>query len=187
MIQIYKYTNKKMVKSEKALGLVEALVSLAVVGTGMVLITSLSLKTLKQARKNELQDIAVQAAVEAMDTMKQPRDIQTNLKSGCSSVIFNFYKVDVQTNTIITEGGTNYQTEISCTNYPNICGPADFFQVDALTTSKYCSQVQLASIAGSNYKYEIRVKVLWETVGGDCEEFILEGYRYGKIIPDKCN
>ena len=64
-------------KDESAFSLVEAVIALALVGTAMVIITQVSLSTIKRAKKNELEDVAVQAGVEAMDFVKQPIDIIT--------------------------------------------------------------------------------------------------------------
>jgi hypothetical protein len=181
---------KKIIKSECALGLVEALVALAVVGTGMIVITHLSLKIIKKARENELQDIAVQTAVEAMEFMKQPGDIQSDVLSACSvASLMDSYKLDVQNNRIITYASVGLYERIGCSGGVINCGPGDvyyvgpFYLMDSLEDEgKFCRQINV--VQNGEFSYDIEIIVVWESVGGECEEYVLEGDRIGIIKLD---
>ena len=118
----------KLIISQKALGLVEALISLAVVATGMVIITSLSLKTLKVVRKNELQDIAVQIGVEAMDFMKQPASIRT---VGASGDYQGYYYVNLSDEPYGI-------VKTSDLNEIDSCSPSSNYHVSTITETDVC-------------------------------------------------
>jgi type II secretory pathway pseudopilin PulG len=183
---------KRFLKNENAIGLVEALVSIAIVGTGMVLITYFSLKSVKLARKNELKDIAVQTAVEAMDFMKQPGDIQIDIDWACRTsppfIKSTGKKLDYGNQVLITRDGLEGETRIGCGGI-NMCGASgsDYYRVSSLDTEgKFCQQIWFFE-GDSPDTWDVQVLVTWESVGGECEEYRLDGTRIGKINPDVCD
>jgi hypothetical protein len=184
---------KRFLKNENAIGLVEALVSIAIVGTGMVLITYFSLKSVKLARKNELKDIAVQTAVEAMDFMKQPGYISTNIPGATLDPKYGYkdaYKLDFSQNRLIMDHSpSNLTDEIGCSSEKR-CGPTDssrYYLVDSLKNEEvgeFCQQIRITPDPDSVDRYEVKIIVTWLSVGDVCEEYVLDGYRIGKIHPD---
>lgn len=163
---------KKYLKKQKGLGLVEVLVSLAIVGTGMVIITSISLKTIKQARKNELQDVANQVAVEGLDFMKLPSAIEADM------VRDGYYKL-------------NYDPNVELVNIANAseidesynCASGQEYYIDLGTVGyNVCRQIYIESSDLGSNRYDVKVIVVWETVGGEMDKVVLEGHRIGEII-----
>jgi type II secretory pathway pseudopilin PulG len=165
-------------KNETALGLVEALIALAVVGTGMVVLTTISLKTIKRARKNELQDVAIQTGVEAMDFMKDPAPVHADLQAYWS----------------ITDDGGHYFSLDMSGSIPKIVGSLDTAEIETCDTGTYsvygvksltdyvvCQQIKVESDGGSSTKFNIEVIVVWQTVGGVFEKRLIKGYRLGEI------
>ncbi|MBN2015742.1 hypothetical protein JW766_02825 [Candidatus Dojkabacteria bacterium] len=168
---------KELVRGSDGLGLVEVLVALAVVGTAMVIITQISLKTIKQARKNELQDVANQVAVEALDFMKQPGNITVETIGGSSpNLNGGLYRLDVANGKI--EYSSSQQAELSTSN----CTPGSHYLDASLYSSGYhvCQQIKLTKV--SEYRFNIKVIVVWQTVGGEYDIRELAGYRIGEII-----
>ena len=170
-MKIYKFFNE-----EKALGLVEALIALAVVGTGMVLITYISLKTIRRARQNELQDVAVQAGVEAIDFMKDPADIVVEggpypEQSG------TYYKLDFSVVGLRHNPYDLYEID------QNSCSETSYYLVGSLFDSGYtvCQQIKVTPQDGSTRKFNIEVIVVWQTVGGGFEKRVFKGFRVGGI------
>ena len=159
-------------KKEKGMGLVEALIALAVVATGMVVITSLSLKTIKQVRRNEMQDVAVQIGVEAMEFMKQPGKI-TRTGTG---TINGYYELDISTvehARIIKEIDTVDISE---------CNASSPYKVDYVTDMNVCQQIQIQQITGFTDQYDIRVIIVWDSIGSSTNNYekrIFTGYRQG--------
>ncbi|MBU0975953.1 type II secretion system GspH family protein [Patescibacteria group bacterium] len=160
-----------LLKNEKAFSLVEAVVALAIVGVAMVIITQVSLKTLKQAKKNELQEVAVQSAVEAMDFAKQPNDLEVDVPPATSK----FYKLDIANAQLISTGVT--QSEI------NSCSAGSEYIVAYLNSSGYtvCQQIYITKPGTSSEKWDIEVKVVWLSVDGEYEESKIKGYRLGGL------
>lgn len=170
---------KKYLMKEKGLGLVEALIALGVVGTGMVVITYLSMKTIRLARKNELQDVAVQAGVEAMDFLKDPVPLDATMPPHWN----------------VTDSGGHYYNLDMTTNPPRIVGalypPDEIQDCEAATYDVYgvstlpdyvvCQQIKVESAGGSDTKFNIDVIVVWQTIGGGYEKKVLQGYRLGKF------
>lgn len=170
------------IKSEKALGLVEALIALAVVGTGMVLITYISLKTIKEARKNELQDVAVQSAVEAMDFMKYPAAISTYTEPTATPIP---HLISPYVNFKLDFGSTPPRI-VKCvdssdlSNDPSNCDTASPYYVASLGPEYLvCQQIKVTEV--TDLKYNIEVVVVWQSVGGDFEMRVIQGYRLGSI------
>lgn len=162
--------------NEKALGLVEALVALAVVGTAMVLITQVSLRTIKQARRNELQDVAVQAAVEALDFMKQPGNIKVDGVKPDESY-GQYYKLDLTANIpqIV------YKERDMGANEIRECDFSSFYYNESLGSSGYyvCQQIFIQEV--TSHKFDLKVIVVWQTVGGEYDKKVFEGFRVGTI------
>lgn len=161
----------KKLFSQKGLGLVEVLISLAVVSTGMVMITSLSLKTLKVVRKNELQDIAVQLGVEAMDFMKQPNTISVE---SYDDYYPGYYYLDISTapyRIVKVQGYEEIET----------CNPNSRYHVSSVSETSVCQQLHIENDpGGSTTKYIIKVILVWETVGGDqYDKRVYTGIRRG--------
>lgn len=169
----------KKIQSESALGLVEAVVSIGIIGTAMIVITNVAMGTIKRARKVELEDVAIQAAVEAMDYLKIPSELEVDAgEQPCNLNDINGYAyLDRSANQalpkIVFESGTT--EEISSPNidpkYKNSILEGEGYEV--------YQQVQVESV-GSR-RYEIVSKVVWRTIGGEYGEQKLVGYRYGKF------
>ena len=163
---------QKRILEERALGLVEVLVSLAIVGTGMVIITSVSLKTIKQARKNELQDVANQIAVEALDFMKIPMDIDADVVSD------GYYELDFDSTPYLISDVSGSELDPAVSS----CTPNHSYYID-LGTAGYvvCRQIYIQTVSPG--RYDFKVIILWETVGQEeSEKAIFEGHRIGDII-----
>ncbi len=161
----------KRLCSQKALGLVEVLIALAVVSTGMVMITSLSLKTLKVVRKNELQDIAVQLGVEAMDFMKQPGTIAVQ---SYDDTYAGYYYLDISSEPYKIVEVQGYE-EI------DTCDSNSRYRVSSVAETSVCQQIQVQNDpGGSSTKYNIKVILVWETVGRDeYDKKVYTGIRRG--------
>jgi len=157
----------KKLTGQKGLGLVEVLVALGIVGSGMVIITQVSLRTIKQARKNELQDVANQLAVEALDFMKMPADITMG-----SGDIPGYFKLDFDPVQIV-KGEDN---EIS-----NCYRTGDYYVDLGYEGYVVCQQIYLEESSLGSDRYDFQVKVVWETVGGEFEEITVSGHRVGAI------
>ena len=169
---------KKFWENNKALGLVEALVALAVVGTGMVVITSLAIKTMKKARENEMQDVAVQAAVEAMDLAKMPGTLPIHSQSVTNPANLNhFLRLEDPDIYGIHVVATPGEQEISETDHPTT------YLSDNLSEEGFevYQQIHITSVGSSTQKFNLKVIVVWESVGGEYRKIVLEGYRYGPI------
>lgn len=162
---------RKFLKDQKALGLVEALVALAVIATGMVVITSLSLKTIKQARKNEMQDVSIQTAVEAMDFMKQPGVIQTTVGK-LPNPTGRSYRLNLDSLPYLIYVGDG-------TGEINNCTKTSPYYVSDVSDFLVCQQIIIKESAVG--RYTIKVVVVWQTVGGDFEKRTFDGFRYGNI------
>ncbi len=161
--------------------------ALAVVGTGMVVLTSLSLRTIKQARRNEIQDVSIQAGVEAMDFLKQPTDINVGVDPGGSNLPDDepgtYYKLDFgssqgtpilqKTDEIPPNGEI-----VTCSGDPEDAK----YRISSLEESGYniCRQVKVTK--NTLEEYEIEVIVTWETIGGEVEVKKFKGLRLGKFV-----
>ncbi len=168
---------KNIIDNESALGLVEALISLAVVGTAMVVITRVSLRTIKQARKNELQDIAVQAAVEAMDFMKQPGTIVVEGDVPVES-FGKYYRIALsEQKPIIFVENDHLAGENEIAN----CDSSSSYYNGSLGSGGYdmCQQIYVKKITPR--RYDLQVIMVWQTVGGEFEKKKFDGYRIGEI------
>lgn len=162
--------------NQKGLGLVEALVALAIVGTAMILITQVSFKTLKQARKDELQDVAIQIAVEASDFLKQPGDIDAFNASSFSDT--GYFSMEVESN----YAGINYQVTATDEIGEDFnCENDTIYKVDVGEGYDICCQIYIDKDDTREKRYDFRVIVVWLTVGGINEKRVIEGYRYGDI------
>ncbi|MDD3647999.1 MAG: type II secretion system protein [Candidatus Dojkabacteria bacterium] len=157
-------------KNEKAFSLVESVIALAIVGVAMVIITQVSLATLKQAKKNELQEVAVQSAVEAMDFVKQPSDLLVDVDPPRS------YKLDLTYVKLISSGLD--QSDITT------CDSSSDYLVNSLFSSGYtiCQQVFITKPGPSEQKWDVRVLVLWKTVDGKIDKAEIKGYRLGGTV-----
>lgn len=165
----------KHVKKENALGLVEALIALAVVGTGMVILTTISLKTIRQARKNELQDVAVQAAVEALDFMKDPSTIDTDRLPADQG---SYYRLDLASSPPliwVADGNLNPDESLEIDS----CTEDNTYYVSSLPDYFVCQQIFVQNVGTK--RYDLKVIVVWKTIGGDYEKQDIEGYRLGSI------
>jgi competence protein ComGC len=172
------------IRNTQAFGLVEALVALAIVGTGMILITSLSIRTIKQARKNELQDVAIQSAVEAMDFLKDPGEIQADLLSFSGATITDangyYYALDFSEAPKIKAKAAAYLN--SDVNEINDCSTTHFtmYGVTSLEPDYIiCQQILVRSEQASSERFDVKVIVVWETVGGEYDKRVIEGFRIG--------
>lgn len=170
------------VRGEKALGLVEALVAIAVVGSGMVIITSMSLRSMKLARKNEIQDVAIEAAVEAMDFMKDPGSVVIKKSDypagGLSDEKPHYFRLDVENVPPWLENPMLPQSDLQT------CDSGSGYLVGRLKNENYiiCQQIMVKSIGQSKSRFDIEVTVVWQTVGGDIDKRVISGYRYGDFI-----
>jgi hypothetical protein len=160
---------------EKALGLVEALIAMAIVGSAMVIITQVSLRTIKMARKNEMEDVAVQAAVEAMDFVKQPGDMMVKVVNSDPAYSNSIFELDVKNGQLIYN--SNNQTELTEGN----CDESSDFRNLELGSSGYivCQQIRMTKI--SEERFDAEVIVIWETIGREFEIHLEKGYRIGKV------
>ena len=160
----------KKVFSPKAFGLVEVLISLAVVSTGMVMVTSLSLKTLKVVRKNELQDISVQLGVEAMEFMKQPGQI--NIENAGVDNVNGYYYLEID--------DTPYRiVRTQDTSEIDKCSSNSNYAVTSISETEVCQQINIRRDAQSS-KYYMKVIIVWKTVGRDeYDKRVYEGIRRG--------
>lgn len=171
-------------KNDKGIGLVEVLVSIGIVGSAMVIITSLTLSSLRLARKNEYQDVAVQSAVEALDFLKDPVEIDVDLfLSGTSSLY------DSTPDAFYLDFGSSTTTppmiveNSSSTPIGNTCTSSSPYVVAQLLNEGYlvCRQILILSDNGSKKNFYITVHVVWETIGDDFDKRTFEGYRYGAL------
>ena len=172
---------RNFIRSEKALGLVEALLALAVVGTGMVLITYVSLKTIKQARKNELQDVAIQTAVEAMDFMKDPATIRINGSLLPAENTGTYYKLNFTSIKLDYSTYPQHQHELEAVEAH--CNESSYYIVSSLVPEGYtiCQQIHVTPEPGSSLRFDIEAIVVWKSVAGGYEKRVLRGYRLGRI------
>lgn len=173
-----KYINLKDSKNNKGLGLVEVLVSLAIVSTGMVVITSLSLKTIKEARNNEMQDVSVQIGAQAMDYLKQPSEIEVNDLERPTELEERSYKLDFGTSLPILK-----RVSRSPLNGREIndCEDDSDYIVDVVTDFNLCQQVLIRKNADKDNHYNIRVIVVWKASGGESRKRVETGTRIGFI------
>lgn len=171
----------RFLKNKKGLGLVEALVALAVVGTAMVIITTISIKTIKKARKNELQDVAVQAKVEALDYLKDPTEIQAKFGSSCDLTSLSGYaRLDFSETTpiLVGTGGTSSgEVEIDAKSKPD----SKYLNPSLSPDYEVYQQVYIESDSGRADRFNIRSIVVWQSVGGEYERSTESGYRMGSI------
>jgi len=173
---------KDILNKNEAFGLVESLISLAIVGTGMVLITSLSIRTIKLARKNELQDVAVQTAVEALDFLKDPGEIPADLSNIGGGEITSsggfFYALDFEGTPRVVAKEHGYAEEILD------CSTVSFssYGVSSLAPDyTVCQQILIKSEQDSNQRFALKAIVVWETIGGEYDKRIIEGFRIGSF------
>lgn len=169
-------------KDQNALGLVEALLAIAVIGSGMIIITAVTMKTIKIARKNEMQDVAIQAAVEAMDLMKMPGDLSAKFGGSNCNVdnLDGYAKLDFSQTVPVLRGTGRYGYESPIDeNNHNI----EYLNPN-LTDFEVYQQIYIVS--GGHEKYDIQAIVVWESVGGEYEKQVIEGYRLGgfNLDPD---
>jgi len=148
-------------KKERGMGLVEALIALAVVATGMVVITSLSLKTIKYVRRNEMQDVAVQIGVEAMDFMKQPGKIETNDLTN----IAGYYKLDISS---VQHARIIKDTSPAAGEIYNCDGL--FYKVGYITDMNVCQQIQIQTTTFSD-QYNVKVIIVWVSIGSSADKY----------------
>lgn len=71
----------KIITTEAGQGLIEAVVALAIIGIVMVGITLVTIRSMRIARENELEDVATQALVEAVDYLKAPGTINAYISN----------------------------------------------------------------------------------------------------------
>lgn len=182
----------RFIKQEKGIGLVEALISIGIVGSGMVVITFVSFKSIRRAKSNELKDIAVQASVEAMDFMKQPGNVEVSCfsytgainESGENNASIILDNVDGPLLDATKSGAS--LSKISCASNPcsgkrGSITSDEAYRVNSISDNEktlFCRQIL---VTGTQYNLDIEVRTTWETVGGECREYILEGRRIGKI------
>ena len=168
-------------KDESAFSLVEAVIALALVGTAMVIITQVSLSTIKRAKKNELEDVAVQAGVEAMDFMKQPIDIDASTVP--THTVDRYYQLDPSpaAGSPALNYITSYQYEISPTSN---CDSTNPYYHTNLGAEGYtiCQQVKIIRTGPTDPKYDIEVLVVWKTIDNEYELRRIKGYRVGNFI-----
>jgi hypothetical protein len=165
-----------MFKDQKALGFLEVLIALTIVGTGMVIVTSMSLRSMRVAKMNENQDVAIQVAVDAMDYLKNPGDI------GISEAPITapaYYSLASDTFEISRENVPQRELEAN----ENDCNESSETLVSNLwesdPTYTICRQIMIEKT--SSDRYDIEVTVIWSTVG-DYNKHVISGHRVGKLV-----
>lgn len=174
------------IRENKGFGLVEVLVAIAIVGTAMVLITSMSLRSMKVARKNELQNVAVEVADEAMDFLKEPVPINTTMVGASNISDGNKHYFYLEQNF-----GTGNPPELQEIRASSALGstcndnPSNKFRIDWLAQEGIvvCRQIAIEAVetqpgSYSDFKFDVETKVVWKTIDGDEERFFT-GYRFG--------
>lgn len=165
-------TIQKIIKCEKALTLIEALISLAIVGTGMVIVTNLSFRAMRQARMNELQDVAIQAGVEAVDYMKSPGALNADALPASGTA--GMYYIDEADFSL-------RQTTQALEANETSCNESSVYAISSLFESNYqmCQQINITPKTGDRYDYE--VIIVWKTLGDKFETRSVTGFRVDEI------
>ncbi len=171
---------KRLLNRQKAIGLVEAVVAIGIISTAMIIITQVALKTIKRARKVELEDVAIQAAVEALDYLKIPSELEVDFGSVCN---FDSIKGYAKLFPIAGYGGMytivgtsvygDGSNEINETNHPST------YLNQSLSEEGYEVYQQIFLESAGKKRYIIKSIVVWRSVDGEYYKKVLAGYRYG--------
>lgn len=183
----------RQIKSKSGFSLVEAVIALGIIGVALVMVTSFTISTMKVAKKNELEDVAVQSLVESMEFLKQPGPIYVgkykNEMSDPQETRSYFSLGSAEEypesgSTILVPDGQIQSLEV------NSCNDTSLHYIQFPDNPEYTVCVQLyvdGYVNGTGEpvrkgEFLIHGVVVWKSIGGIWEKRTVNGYRVGTIL-----
>lgn len=164
-------------KSMAAVGLVEVLVVLAIVGVTMVASMQLTTDALRSIRDNQVADVALGFLVQGLEIAKNPQGVQLSSSFGQIVDVDGSYSLDDT-----TSPPTLFQLNNNITNPIQDCQAQYIVQYDqAIQGNKpeICLQIIIEEIAVGSYR--IQTRVVYPTSDGPVVRS-LEGVRLEEFI-----